>query len=248
MCNLYSMTRSRAEAAALARAFDWNNNQPPMPGIYPDYAAPVVFTAADGSRQMRDMRWGMPSSKKALLDATSKRANGLRAKGQVVDDAAFKEMLRVEPDKGTTNIRNVASPHWKPYLGPKNRCLAPFTSFSEPDQVGGTLEPVWFAHGDARPLSFFAGLWTPWAGVRKIKTGWEEIDVYGFLTTEANAEVRAHHDKAMPVILTSEAERDLWLSDAPWEEVKHLQRPLPDGALGIVARGVRQDDFGVGPG
>jgi putative SOS response-associated peptidase YedK len=52
----------------------------------------------------------------------------------------------------------------------------------------------------------------------------------------------------MPVILTSEAERDLWLSDAPWEEVKHLQRPLPDGALGIVARGVRQDDFGVGPG
>jgi putative SOS response-associated peptidase YedK len=239
MCNLYAMMKSRAEAAALARAFDRNNNQPPMSGVYPDYAAPIVLKAEDGTREMRDVRWGMPSSKKALLDAATKRADKLRAKGGEVD---FAELLRMEPDKGTTNIRNTASGHWKPWLGPKNRCLVPFTSFSEPDQVGGSLQPIWFAFDESRPLTFFAGVWTPWTCVRKIKEGEVACDLYGFLTTEANADVGAFHSKAMPVILTEEAEQDLWMSDAPWDEVKHLQRPLPNGALKVVVRGVRQDE------
>lgn len=232
MCNLYSVTRSRAEIGRLARVMrDRNHNAPPLPGVYPDYAAPVVLRGEDGEREMRDLRWGMPSSKKALLDAAAKRADKLRAKGQAVD---FAELLRMEPDKGTTNIRNTSSAHWKPWLGPKNRCLVPFTAFSEPDQVGGTLRPVWFALNEDRPLAFFAGLWTPWSGVRKIKTGWEDCELFGFLTTEANADVGAYHSKAMPVILTTEAERDLWLSDAPWDAVKGLQRPLADGVLRVV--------------
>lgn len=240
MCNLYAMMKTRAEAARLARAMtDRNNNQPPLPGVYPDYLAPVVVRAGDGTREMRDLRWGMPSSKKALLDAATKRADKLRAKGQEVD---FTELLKMEPDKGTTNIRNTASSHWRPWLGPQNRCLVPLTSFAEPDQVGGSLQQVWFALSEERPLAFFAGVWTPWGCVRKIKTGWEDCELFGFLTTEANAEVATYHSKAMPVILTEEAERDLWMSDAPWDEVKHLQRPLPDGTLTIVARGVRQDE------
>jgi putative SOS response-associated peptidase YedK len=241
MCNLYSMMRSRAAVAAIARAMtDRSHNQPPMSGVYPNYAAPIVLNGAGGAREMRDAAWGMPSSKKALLDAATKRAEKLRAKGKDVD---FAELLRMEPDKGTTNVRNTASSHWKPWLGPSNRCLVPFTSFSEPDQVGGSLQPNWFAQSEERPLAFFAGIWKPeHTCVRKIKDGEVTCDVYGFLTTDANAEVATYHSKAMPVILTQEAEWDLWMSDAQWAGVAQLQRPLPDGALQIVARGVRQDD------
>ena len=233
MCNLYSMMKSRAEAAKLGRALvDRNNNQPPMPGVWPDYAAPVIVRGDDGRREMRDIRWGMPSSKTALLEAATRRADKLRAKGREVD---FAQLLRLEPDKGTTNIRNTASAHWKPYLGPANRCLVPFTAFSEPDQVGGSRAPVWFALDETRPLAFFAGVWTPnWICVRKVREGEVCCALHGFLTTTANAEVGAVHDKAMPAILTTEAERELWMSDAPWAEVAHLQRPLPDGALRVV--------------
>ena len=239
MCNLYAMMKARAEAAKLARAFrDRNNNQPPTPGIYPDYAAPVVVIGEDGQREMRDMRWGMPTSKQALFEAAKKRADGLTKKGTEFD---FDELLRMEPDKGTTNVRNTTNAqgrpnaHWRPWLGPANRCLVPFTSFSEPDQDHqGSKKPIWFALSEDQPLAFFAGIWTPHACVRMKSKGWEEIEAYGFLTTDSAEPVRTYHRKAMPVILTTEADRDLWLSGAPWDEVKHLQRPQPDGALILV--------------
>lgn len=240
MCNLFSMSKARAEAARLGGAVrDLNGNGVPLPGIFPDYEAPVILHGPAGEREMRDLRWGMPSSKRALLDAATKRAEKLRAKGE---DPDFAYLQRMEPDKGTTNVRNTASGHWKPYLGPANRCLVPFTSFSEPDQVGGSLKPYWFALSPERPIAFFAGVWkADHTCVRKIKEGEVTCDLFAFLTTTANAEVGAVHDKAMPVILTDPAEWDLWMSDAPWAEVAHLQRPLPDGALQVVAVGSRQD-------
>ena len=45
---------------------------------------------------------------------------------------------------------------------------------------------------------------------------------------------------AMPVVLTQPAEWRLWLT-APAPEALHLQRPLPNGALQIVAAGPRED-------
>jgi len=35
--------------------------------------------------------------------------------------------------------------------------------------------------------------------------------VYGFLTTSPNAVVEPIHPKAMPVILTTDEERDIWI-------------------------------------
>jgi putative SOS response-associated peptidase YedK len=44
----------------------------------------------------------------------------------------------------------------------------------------------------------------------------------------------------MPVILTRPDEVETWLT-APADEALKLQRPLADGALRIVARGVKED-------
>jgi putative SOS response-associated peptidase YedK len=64
MCNLYSATRSKAAIRKLARAMvDRTGNLPPLPGIFPDYAAPIVRNGPDG-RELVMARWGAPT----LLD------------------------------------------------------------------------------------------------------------------------------------------------------------------------------------
>ncbi len=215
MCNLYSLTRGQAAIREMTQAMeDRTGNLPPLPGIFPDYPAPIVRNGEEG-RELTLARWGMPSPVFAL-------------KGR-------------KTDPGITNVRNVSSPHWRRWLEPHSRCLVPFTSFSEYETLpDGTKHPIWFALGEDRPLAFFAGLWTRWTSVRKLREGETTNDLFAFLTTEANADVGAIHPKAMPVILTERHEIETWLT-APAAEALKLQRPVPDGRLCIVARGDKQD-------
>lgn len=162
--NLYSITTNQAAISSLFRVVNrYVGILAPMPGVFPDYKAPIVRTGADG-RELVTARSGMPSSSKALMDATKKRAEKLQAKGKPVD---FKELLRMEPDSGTTNIRNVKSKHWTRWLGPEHRCVVPFNSFSEFNKAEGG--DIWFALDETRPLACFAGIWTNSTSVRKVK-------------------------------------------------------------------------------
>ena len=219
MCNIFSLTKGQAAIRELTGAMtDDTGNLPPLPGIFPDYAAPIVRNQT-GGRELMMARWGMPSPAFAL-------------KGRV-------------SDSGVTNIRNTASPHWRRWFGVEHRCIVPFTSFSENEHLtDSTKPPVWFALDETRPLACFAGIWTRWSSVRKVKEGETTNDVFGFLTTEPNREVGAIHPKAMPVILRTRNEIDLWMT-APASEALQLQRPLPDDALLIVARGQKHDAGGL---
>ncbi len=211
MCNLYSMTKGQQAIRDLFDGLkDRTGNLPPMAGIFPDYPAPIVRHGDDGL-ELALARWGLPSPPAVIKNR----------------------------DPGVTNVRNTNSPHWRRWLGPANRCLVPFTSFSEFNKAEGGN--VWFAFDEGRPLAFFAGVHVPkWTSVRKVKAGEETADLYAFLTTEPNAVVAPIHPKAMPVILTRHEQWDFWLR-APWDEAQQLQQPLADDMLMIVGRGWKED-------
>jgi putative SOS response-associated peptidase YedK len=93
----------------------------------------------------------------------------------------------------------------------------PANSFAEyapePNPETKKKDLVWFALNEDRPRFAFAGIWTTFKGDRGTKS--KPIpgphQVYGFLATEANAVVKPIHSKAMPVILTTAEEHDVWL-------------------------------------
>jgi putative SOS response-associated peptidase YedK len=212
MCNLYSLTKGQAAIRDLFRArHDRTGNLPLLPGIFPDQTAPIVRSDIGGERELIMARWGMPGP----------------------------------PQYGgapVTNIRNLESPHWRGWLGVRNRCLVPATSFCEYADTQPRKTPIWFALDEDRPLFAFAGLWTRWQGVRGPKNApvAGEHQLFGFLTTEANATIAPIHPKAMPVILTTPAEFDRWLEEDTLDALA-LQRPLSDDALRIVAEGEKED-------
>lgn len=199
MCNLYKPRRTAEEIARLFMAQDRTGNEPWPTMAYPDRLAPIVRQGEEGF-EIAKARWGMPSPQGVLKTAR---------------------------DPGVTNVRNLASPHWRRWLGPAHRCLVPLEAFAEPITGGNQ----WFTHADAAPM-FFAGIEVrEWRSVRKVKDGETVDDLFAFLTCPPNAEVAAIHPKAMPVILTQPDEWRAWLTG---KDARAMQRPLPDGTLELI--------------
>jgi len=213
MCNLYSLVTP--QATIRERMEVERDGTGNLPPLPGIFPDQLapVVRLQDGARELAMMRWGFPSPAKA------------------------------GPPHPVTNVRNVKSSYWRPWLKTGHRCLVPVSSFSEYADTKPRKTPVWFGLSDERPLFAFAGIWRPWTGVRGPKREdpvEEEHLLYSFLTTEPNGVVGPVHPKAMPVLLTKPEEWRTWL-EAPVEEALQLQRPLADDEMKVVATGARRD-------
>jgi putative SOS response-associated peptidase YedK len=213
VCNLYSITKGQAAIIAFTRAMrDTTGNLPPLPGIFPDYLAPIVRNAPDGVRELAMARWGMPGPPAfggaPITNIRNTKSphwrRWLKPENRcVVPWTSFCEYADTKPKK---------TPTW--FALSKDRPLAVFAG-------------IWTSWKGTRGTKA-----NPVEG---------EHQLFGFLTTEANDVVGAIHPKAMPVILTKKAAIEQWMT-APAEVALNLQRPLVNGALKIVATGERKDE------
>jgi putative SOS response-associated peptidase YedK len=96
-----------------------------------------------------------------------------------------------------TNIRNVSSPTGVDGSGRQTAALFPRRRSANTPTRSRARRQTWFALSYDRPLFAFAGLWTPWRCVQGHKSAPVdgEHELFGFLTTEANAVVAPIHPK-----------------------------------------------------
>jgi putative SOS response-associated peptidase YedK len=123
--------KSNQEAmGSLARYIrDFTCNMPPLPGVFPDYLAPIV------------------------RNNQCERELAMARVGHAIACICFtgpKQRLWHNPTSAMWNCATGGA-------GWAWRCVVPFTSFSENEVLpDSSRRPVWFAFSEERPLAFFA--------------------------------------------------------------------------------------------
>lgn len=111
----------------------------------------------------------------------------------------------------------------------RRRCLVPADGFYEWRREHGAKIPYWF-HRSGRALFSFAGIW--------------EGRTFAILTTAANDDVRAVHDR-MPVLIAPQ-DRGAWLDrETPADVLAGMMAPSPAGTFAshpVSTRVNRPDD------
>jgi len=143
---------------------------PPLPGVFPDYPAPVIRNT-DGRTELVTMRWGLPPPPRAGGPPVTNVRNTSSPHWRMWLKPQNRCLVR---PIASQNMRR--SQTWRP----KRKMRFGLLSMRD------------------RPLFAFAGIWTTFNGNRGTKS--KPIpgphQVYRFLTTEANAVVKPIHAKA----------------------------------------------------
>ncbi len=209
MCGRYVII-STPEAIRKLFGYGEQPNFPPRYNVAPTQPIPIV-RLADGKRSFALMRWGLLPSWVKDPKAFSLLIN---ARGEsVLEKPAFRNAMR------------------------RRRCLIPTDGFYEwqggasvGPKTGGPKRPYFIrakrdATGHAPPLAF-AGLWETWTGPNG-----EELDTAAIITTTANRNLSALHDR-MPAFISPDA-FDMWLDCVNVEPdvAAALIRPADDDLL-----------------
>ena len=102
----------------------------------------------------------------------------------------------------------------------KRRCLVPAGAFYDWKAEPGGKQPMAIAPRSGEGMAF-AGIWEGWRD-----EGGEVVRTFAIVTTDANATMRAVHDR-MPVVLAP----DDWAEWLEGEDSALLLRPAPDDLL-----------------
>ncbi len=169
MCNLYSMTSNRDAIQQLAKAFNQSlGNLPPLPGIYPDYLAPIVRLNADGEREIVLARWeGYLGVEHRCLVPLNRFAEPCK----LDDGSSGNAWFALNKDEPLTFFAGL----WTEWKGTRRKDEGPHTHLvfafftTAPNDVVGAVHPK------AMPVILTSGeeqaqwLTAPWSEARKLQ-------------------------------------------------------------------------------